>query len=191
MLSQAEVSGLDWGGIQDRNISWAFLRHLATGRVVLVVSLHLPNEKTQLGEQVRRAVATNLPAWAYDLTRSLGLPDIPVIVAGDLNSYQARQPGGAHAILARSGYTDGFAARDRINERYATVNKNGVINARFGGWPGAPYKYNRPGTRIDYVFARGLQPLRYELFLRLRGDGSFDERYRASDHNPVIVNWAL
>lgn len=190
MISQQELSGLDWGGIQDRNISWAYLRHLATGRVFLALSVHLPNEKTALGEQVRRTVATNLPGWAAQLSSSLGVPDVPVVIGADLNSYQERQPAGAHSILGRS-FTDGFAAKDRVNERYATINKNGVINARFGGWPAKPYKYNRPGTRIDYVFGKGLTPVRYELFLRLRGDGFFDERYRASDHNPVVTTWAL
>ena len=91
---------------------------------------------------------------------------------------------------ARRREHDAVAAGERVNERYATINKNGVINSRFGGWPAKPYKYNRPGTRIDYVFAKGVTPVRYELFLRLRGD-AFDERYRASDHNPVVTTWAL
>ena len=190
MVSQEEMSGVDWGGIQDRNLSWAFMRHIATGKVFLMLSLHLPNEKTATGEQARRAVAGNLPAWAAALSSSLGLPDIPVVVGGDLNSYKERQPSGAQAILGDAGYSDGFAAGERVNERYATINKNGVINSRFGGWPAKPYKYNRPGTRIDYVFAKGVTPVRYELFLRLRGD-AFDERYRASDHNPVVTTWAL
>jgi endonuclease/exonuclease/phosphatase family metal-dependent hydrolase len=189
MVSQEQLSGVDWGGIQDRNVSWAFLRQTATGKTFLMLSLHLPNEKNALGERVRRAVATALPGWAASLSSSLGVGGVPVLVGGDLNSYQERQPSGAHAILDRSGYTDGFAAKDRVNERFATINKNGVTNARFGGWPARPYKYNRPGTRIDYVFGAGVTPLRYELFLRLRGDGSFDERYRASDHNPVITTW--
>lgn len=191
MISQRDLSGIAWGGIQDRNLSWAFMRQRATGRVFLAVSVHLPNEKTALGERIRRTVSTNLPGWAAALTRDLGHPDIPVVVAGDLNSYQQRQPAGAQAILAKSGYTDGFDAKDRVNERYATVNKNGVINARFGGWPTQPYKYNRSATRIDYVFARGMVPQRYELFIRLNGDGTFDERYRASDHNPVITTWTF
>lgn len=190
MVSQEELSGMDWGGIQDRNLSWAFMRHRATRKVFLVLSVHLPNEKNAIGEQARQAVATNLPGWAAALSSGLGLPNVPVLIGGDLNSYQERQPAGAHEILARAGYVDGFDADERINERYATVNKNGVINARFDGWPAKPYKYNRPGTRIDYVFGKGLTPVRYELFLRLRGD-AFDERYRASDHNPVITTWTL
>lgn len=190
MVSQEELSAMSWGGIQDRNLSWAFMRHIASGKVFLMLSVHLPNEKTATGEAVRRAVAAKIPAWAAGLSRSLGLPDIPVIVGADLNSYKERQPAGAQATLASGGFTDGFDAKDRVNERYATINKNGVSNARFGGWPAKPYKYNRPGTRIDYVFAKGLVPVRYELFLRLRGD-AFDERYRASDHNPVITTWAL
>lgn len=156
MASQAEMSGMSWGGIQDRNNSWAFMRLRATGQAVLALSVHLPNEKTALGEQIRRAVITNLPAWAASLSSALGLPDVPVVVGGDLNSDQDRQPGGAHALLARAGYVDGFTVKDCVNDRDPTINKNGVINARFGGWPSKPYRCIRLATPIDYVFAKGL-----------------------------------
>jgi endonuclease/exonuclease/phosphatase family metal-dependent hydrolase len=182
---------VDWSGIQDRNLSWAFMRHRSSGMVFLAVSFHLPNEKNGVAEQIRRAVTTRLPAWIADLTSAVGYDGLPVVIGADLNSYQDRQPGGAHVLLPRAGYADGFDAAERVNERYATVNKNGVTNARYGGWPPKPYKYNRPGTRIDYVFGKGVSPVRYEVFLRLRGDGSFDERFRASDHNPVVVTWGL
>lgn len=190
MVSQRAVSGLAWGGIQDRNLSWAFLQQRSSGQAFLAVSLHLPNEKNVAGERIRRAVASELPGWVDRLTTSVGYPDIPVVIGGDLNSYRERQPSGAQAILTRAGFTDGFDAADRVNERYATINKNGVANARYGGWPDRPYKYSRPGTRIDYVFAKRMRPVRYEVFLRLRG-GAFDERFRASDHNPVVVDWVL
>lgn len=191
MASQAEMSGMSWGGIQDRNNSWAFMRLRATGQAVLALSVHLPNEKTALGEQIRRAVITNLPAWAASLSSALGLPDVPVVVGGDLNSDQDRQPGGAHALLARAGYVDGFTVRDCVNDRYATINKNGVINARFGGWPSRPYKHKPAGDAYRVRLREGSFPVRFELLLRLRGDGSFDERFRSGDHNPVVVTRAL
>lgn len=189
MVSMQKVSGISWGGIQDRNISWAFMRQKATGKTFIALSLQTPNEKTAQGERIRKALATKLPTWVASFTSSLGYPNIPVIIAGDWNSYQARQPNGAQTILAKSGYTDAFDAKDKVNARYATINKNGKINRRFKGWPPKPYQYNRPGTRIDYVFGKGVSPVRYELFIRTTGSGAFDERYRASDHNPVVTDW--
>lgn len=191
MISQQILSGVPWGKIKDRNISWAFLRHKATSKAFVAASAHLPPDKTPTGETARQAVARAFPSWMSNLTASLGYPGIPVIIGGDLNSFAERQPRGAHKILADAGFTDAFKAKTRVNARYSTVNQNGRFNARYKGWPPKPYKYGRPATRIDYVFATGLRPLRHEVFIPLLKNGNFDDRWRASDHNPVITDWAL
>ena len=47
-------------------------------------------------------------------------------------------------------------------------------------------------ARIDYVMVRnGVMPLRYEVFLRLRRNGTFHPAYRGSDHNMVLGTWRL
>ena len=68
MVSQRELSGLSWGWVQDRNVSWAYLQDIATGGVFIALSLHLPNEKTDQGENLRRGIAANVSRWIDDRT---------------------------------------------------------------------------------------------------------------------------
>jgi endonuclease/exonuclease/phosphatase family metal-dependent hydrolase len=191
MDSQREVSGIPWGSIQDRNVSWAYLQDIASSAVFLAVSVHLPNEKTTAGEQVRQAVARNLSGWIDALNAERGLPGIPVVVMGDLNSYAARQPQGAQWILAQDGFIDAFDTEQRVNARFGTVNFTPAIR-QWQGFPPQPFKYAQLASRIDYVFAKnGVVPLGHEVVLHLRADGTFDPAYRGSDHNLVRAHLAI
>lgn len=190
MASQHELTGLAWGPIQDRNISWAYLQDLATHAVFLAVSVHLPNEKTPKGEEVRQAVAQKIPGWVDALNADRGLAGVPVVVMGDLNSYQARQPHGAQWILGEAGFVDAFDAPETINDHFGTVNFTPQIR-RWNGFPPEPFKYAHLASRIDYVFGKnGVVPLVHEVVLHLH-DGHFDPAYRGSDHNLVRTRLSL
>ena len=190
MGSQRELTGIGWGPIQDRNVSWAYLQDIATGGVFLAVSVHLPTEKTAKGEDVRQSVARALPGWIDSLNADRGLTGVPVLIMGDLNSYAARQPRGAQWILGQAGYVDAFEAPDRLNARFGTVNYTPRIR-KWDGFPPKPFKYAREASRIDYVFAtNGVVPLRHEVTLHLVG-GKFDPAYRGSDHNLVRTQLSL
>lgn len=184
MMSQRQLSGLDWGNIQDRNVSWAYLQDIATGAVFMALSVHLPNEKTAQGETVRRRTAARIASWAESQNAGLGLGNIPVVLMGDLNSFQARQPVGAQAALYAAGFVDAFSAKVRINAHYPTVNVT-PLTRRWDGFPPRPFRYAGPANRIDYILAKnGVRARSYEVFLTLRR-GRFDNRYRGSDHNLV------
>lgn len=180
--------GVNWdaaGG--DRGFAWALVQHKRSQAVFLAVSVHLPNEKNAAGERARRASAAAMAAWAARKSSDLGVPGVPALVAGDLNSFADRQPRGAQQVLRSKGFTDAFAAPSRINESRPTANY------AFGsdGWPKKPPRFDGPAPRIDYVFGRGARPLRHEVFLRLTRSGAFDERYRGSDHNLVRTLWRI
>lgn len=180
------VTAVPWAGTYDRAWSWAYLRDRASGAPLLVASVHLPNEKTGQGERLRKAAARGVVRSLAANRQAHGLPGVPTVIAGDLNSFAARQPRGAQRIIARAGYRDAHAAGRKVNARVPTVNVTRIHRDPF---PVRPFRFDRP-ARIDYVFASHARPVRYEVFLRLKS-GRFDNRYRASDHNMVVGTFRL
>lgn len=182
----SHIAGSNLRGSADRSIAWAFLMGPTPTTPTLLLSVHLPTPKTAAAERARVTIARNLVKWADDLSDAAGFPNANLVVAGDLNSFDRRQPTGAQTILSSAGLTDGFAAAVRVNGQYGTVNYTRSTR-RFRGYPPSPPHYTDAPTRLDYVMAT-VQPQRYEVFLVLDGAGRFDPRYRASDHNMVMVD---
>lgn len=176
---------------QDRAVSWAFLTPRGSSRPTLYMSVHLITQKTSRGESYRRASARNMAAYAKGLIARSGLKGaVPVVVSGDFNSYQRRQPNGAQTIMTHTGFVDGHQAPVRANANYGTINRAPKIN-KYKGFPPGPYRYGRISpARIDYVFST-VRPVRHEVVLRLTPSGRFDDRFRASDHNMVLVDLPL
>jgi endonuclease/exonuclease/phosphatase family metal-dependent hydrolase len=197
MKGMSTIAGDDFGGIQDRDVSWAFLSPNGSTRTALYMSVHLPTQKSGTGERLRVAVARKLRPWAESLIQRSGLPQadphpqVDIVIAGDLNSFQRRQPHGAQSILSDAGLIDGAEAPERVNASFGTVNYTPKTR-RFGGFPPQPYRYGSGSTpaRIDYVFSN-LSPLRHEVVLELTSSGAFDNDLRASDHNMVLVDLPL
>ena len=191
MESQRRLSGAQWGGIQDRNLSWAYLQDIASGGVFLAVSLHLPNEKTSQGEWVRKRTAAGVAAFTRQLNARRGLTGIPVIVMGDLNSYASRQPQGAQQVFYDGGFVDAFETPERTNAHFPTANYT-LATRHWNGFPPSPFRYSGWASRIDYVLgAGGVRPRSYEVFLKLRADGRFNNRFRGSDHNLVRAGLSM
>ena len=191
MESQRQLSGMDWGPVQDRNVSWAYLQDLATGAVFMAVSVHMPNEKTAAAEDIRRKTAAAIAGWVDRQNAELGLAAVPVVLMGDLNSFAQRQPRGAQQVMYDAGFVDAFTAPARVNARFPTVNMT-PLTRRWDGFPPKPFKYTRSASRIDYILGKGgVTPLRHEVFLTLHSDGTFDNRYRGSDHNLVRATLSL
>ncbi len=189
MAGMSTIAGVDFGGTQDRNASYAFLAPLGSARTTLFISAHLPTDKTGEGERLRVAVASGLRPWAEGLIAGSGLTGVNIVISGDFNSYQRRQPNGAQQVLANTGMIDGYAAPEKVNAGNSTVNYTPKTR-KYKGFPPRPYYYSRDTTRIDYIFST-VAPRRHEVVLHLTGDGKFDNAYRASDHNMVMVDLPL
>lgn len=189
MEGMSVIADTDFGSIQDRAVSWAFLTPRGGGRPALYISVHLPTQKTVDGERLRQAVASHLKGWADSLIRRSGLSRAAIVIGGDFNSYAKRQPEGAQKVLAADGLIDAFQAPVRVNEHYGTVNVT-PATAKYKGFPPRPWYYRNEPTRIDYIFAT-VQPLRHEVVLRLTKSGRFNNNYRASDHNMVMADLKL
>lgn len=188
---QALTGPEPWGTIRDRGFVWALMEHTATGKKFLAASVHLSSEQTAQGEQSRQASARALAPWLRNLANGWGLKKLPIFIAGDLNSYSGRNPGGAQTILAESGYTDGYYAKREKNSNYATSNSANGKN----GWPARPIKFSGQPPRIDYVWGSTAGatriPMKYEVVIKTTSDGDFSPEYQGSDHNLVAVKWKL
>ncbi len=189
MLGQSQIAGVDFGRTQDRNASWAFLAPRGGGRTTLYVSVHLPWRKNAHEEALRVAVASRLRPWAEALIASSGLQGVELVIGGDLNSFQRRQPNGAQQALVNAGLVDGFTAPVKVNGNYGTVNYTPQTR-KYRGFPPRPWFYRNEPTRIDYVFAT-VPAQRHEVVLHLTRKGRFRNKYRASDHNMVMVDLPL
>jgi endonuclease/exonuclease/phosphatase family metal-dependent hydrolase len=189
MAGMSTIAQVDFGGTQDRNASYAFLTPVGSARTTLFISVHLPTEKTAQGERLRVAVASRLRPWADELIAGSGLAGVNIVIGGDFNSYQRRQPYGAQQVLASAALIDGYAAPVTVNGNYSTVNYTPKTR-KYKGFPPRPYFYRRDTTRIDYIFST-VAPQRHEVVLHLTSKGKFDNQYRASDHNMVLVDLPL
>ncbi|HEX6886728.1 MAG TPA: endonuclease/exonuclease/phosphatase family protein [Candidatus Nanopelagicales bacterium] len=189
MTGQSNVAGTWLPGVQERAVSWAFLTPRGSTRTTLYVSVHMPTQQHGTGEALRVAIANRLLPWASELVARSALPQADLVIAGDFNSFDRRQPQGAQQVLRAAGLLDGWLAPEKVNANYSTVNTTPKTR-KYKGFPPGPYFYKRDTTRIDYIFSTAT-PLRHEVFLRLTGDGKFDNAFRASDHNLVMVDLPL
>lgn len=189
MAGLSTVADVSFGTIQDRNVSWAFLTPIGSSKPSLYMSVHLPTDKTTQAEALRVAVAAALRPFGERLIAQSGRPDAQLVIAGDLNSYAARQPYGAQKVLRDAGLIDGFTAPVKVNAHYGTINYAPAI-AQYNGFPPRPYYYKYVPTRIDYVFST-VAPRRHEVVLYRTSTGLFNNAYRASDHNMIIVTLPL
>lgn len=170
-------------------IGFAVVAPRAGGGPMLVVSLHFEKQNGSTGhgadDRMRNATAAGLARWARGRAAELGRPRMPIVLAGDYNSYLRKHPRGPQALLQGMGFTNADTARVRRGAQYATVNKY-PLDAKWDGFPPRPRSFELGGPQIDMIMTAGLgRAERHEIHVRTTPDGRFDERFRASDHNLV------
>lgn len=178
------VDGLRYA--KTREFSWAYLEGLNGTGVFLAVSLHLNNEKNARGKKDRELVGGALTKWAEDLNKASGLEGVPMILMGDFNSYDNREPKGMLFELAEDGWLDSFSAPTNEYKFFGDAYTTSYTGGNRSGWPKRPITSSDP-VRIDYVMYKGelLHADAYQVALRLNEDGTFDNSYRGSDHMMV------
>lgn len=135
-------------------------------------STNLTSERTY--ERLR---ATQVKA-VMDRLAQLNTSNRPVVLSGDLNTYQNNQGGyDAHDALVSAGYYDTAAAVTRINDRYTTMNHFAcTLSVPGSGW----------GSRLDVVAVKGVSGApRWENVL------AKTDCARPSDHNMVVADIRL
>jgi endonuclease/exonuclease/phosphatase family metal-dependent hydrolase len=108
---------------------------------------------------------------------SLNTTNVPVIVGGDLNSWQNNKINNSpHDTLVAQGYYDTSAALTRVNFGYATINdfQETMVPASQG-----------VGVRIDMLFVKGASGAsRFENVMKVT------DTQRPSDHNMIVADIA-
>jgi endonuclease/exonuclease/phosphatase family metal-dependent hydrolase len=173
-----------------RQVAWAYLEQRAGGGTFLAVSAHLTNLKTAAGEADRVAFGRAVTGWADAMNAARGLSDVPVVLMGDLNSFDERQPQGVQRIMRDAGWRDAIDAPHRKN---ADINSVNYTDAFRSGWPSGPLR-NSSGqaSRIDYILMRGpIAPRRYEVMAFLGADGRYLTDYQGSDHQMLRARLVL
>lgn len=127
--------------IHKRGFAYAKFRDRKSGGEFWFVSVHLdPRDGVESlrGRQAQSVVST---------MKRLNTRGLPVLVTGDLNSYQNKAEGNApHDVFVGAGYTDSYIAKSRTNAQYATVNHwDTTVSTNTHGF----------GIRLDYVLGLG------------------------------------
>jgi endonuclease/exonuclease/phosphatase family metal-dependent hydrolase len=177
-----------------RSVAWAYLQGANGTGPFLALSIHTDSAKTAEAEASRVAIGAALDDWAAAWNAKHGMTGAPVVLMADLNSYRKRQPQGAQQVLVNEGWVDAATAPQKRNVQFSTINYNPLLGVNEQGFPAKPYEFRtskrKPtldATRIDYVMAKGagIEPLDYEVVIRLNPDGTFAADYQASDHQMV------
>jgi len=170
----------------DRFATWALFRDRDSQRVFYAASVHLKVGETMADLLSRDDCAGGLDLFLRRLASSQGRASAPIVILGDLNSDNVRHPEGAQETFVAEGYVSSASAPKRSNMSKASVNSQAL------GYPSRPAVWTLGGPRIDYIFARGgggfVSHLNQVVLTRT---GTFDERYRGSDHNLQLAVLSL
>lgn len=162
-----------------RSAAYAKFADRRTRQQFFVVSVHLDSRHsdTAATEATYDALRGRQVDAVVSKIASLNPTGLPVLIAGDINSYQHLRVGNApKERLAELGFIDSAAARSRTNMAYSTFNGFAVTQRRSGlGY----------GSRLDAIFVRGGSPVSFENVTNVT-DSS-----RPSDHNMVLSTLIL
>ena len=171
---------------KNREFSWAYLEGLNGTGTFLAISMHLNNQTNARGKKDRDLVGKELTKWVDELNEARGLTGVPMVLMGDLNSYLKREPKGMIYRLLENGWKDSFNSPVNEFKFFEDAYTTSYTGNSQSGWPKRPITSSNP-VRIDYVMYKGefLQADAYQVALRLKEDGTFDNKYRGSDHMMV------
>lgn len=163
-----------------RRASYALLADRATGKRFWVASAHLDQRHSTAAatERTYEVLRANQVKTVMARLAQLNTAGLPVVLAGDLNTYQNNQGGyDAHDAVVAAGYYDTAAATVQVNRRYTTMNHfSCTLAVPATGW----------GSRLDVVTVKGVWGApRWENVMAVT------DCNRPSDHNMVVADIRL
>lgn len=162
-----------------RSAAYAEFQSQATGQRFWVVSVHLDSRHSsnltteKRYQELRRAQVAKAYAKVVGLAHGN-----PVIIAGDLNSWQNNRAGHQpHDYLVSKGFYDTAGAVTQVNIQYPTINDFATTLK-----PGM----NGYGVRIDAILSNGpAGAKRFENVMKVT------DSHRPSDHNMILADLVL
>lgn len=166
-----------------KHFAWALLENTATKERFYVVSAHLPNSSAPESQRLRLGITQGIHGY---MSAKPGASTLPIVLMGDLNTDVGRYPTGPTTWLRQQGYYSAAHAVQQRNIRLGTTNNQ--YHTVDGGYPARPFTYAYVGTRIDHIFIKNSPgAASYDNQVVLRSNGTFDERFRGSDHNLQVA----
>ena len=172
----------DFGGGQDKFITWAVFETLEGGKKLGVISVHLAYQGGEQGEAYRLAQVPQVVEVAKQINTKYFCP---VLTGGDMNCNMNSKP---YAEYLKLGFTDVWTAigegenrdDDATNFGYPTWNSQLGMFERPGGMGGSF------ATAIDHVFY-------YGMGLSFKSYRIIQDNYVmcTSDHCPAVIDFDL
>ncbi len=163
-----------------RHAAYAQFRDLSSGKRFYVVSAHL--DVRHGSSLAKEKVYTHLRAvqmkTIVDRMAAINTDDLPLVVAGDTNSWQTLSAGnGPHDALVTRGFADTAAAPHAVNLEYSTFNGFATNQHRY------PQGF---GSRLDLIMTKGFAGASSFENVTKASDSS-----RPSDHNMIVADTLL
>ena len=163
-----------------RKATYAKFADKATGEQFYFVSVHLDarHSTNVTVEKTFDALRAAQVKAAIDGVASQNTANLPVILGGDINTWQNNKVGyTAHDVLIDNGFYDTAAAQKHTNLRFTTMNDWRLTLPD----PGAGF-----GSRLDAVLVKGITGASYWENVMEVTDST-----RPSDHNMVLADIRL
>lgn len=163
-----------------RHAAFAVFADRNTGKRFMFASVHLDarNSTNSTTERTYERLRATQIRWVINRLNLFNTSHLPIVVAGDLNTFQAHMAGyDAHDALISSGFYDTAAAENQTAARYTTMNHmDTTLTLPSSGW----------GSRLDVITVKGVRGATdFENVMRVTDSN------RPSDHNMVMSDIRL
>ncbi|TQL62114.1 endonuclease/exonuclease/phosphatase family metal-dependent hydrolase [Rarobacter faecitabidus] len=164
-----------------RRAAYALFEQISTGKVFYFVSVHLEHREGTTSKSILKLdkLRGKQATAVVSTMKSINTSGYPVIIGGDLNSWQNYQRTGAlpQTKFLKGGYIDGASATKRVGVKYPTSSQWATtVKASTVGF----------GSRIDYLLAKGVAGATRYTNTMVRKDSR-----RGSDHALIKVTFRL
>lgn len=163
-----------------RRAAYAEFRDLSSGKRFFAVSTHLDirHSKNKTLEKKYNKLRASQMKTVIKTMKTINTADRPVVVAGDMNSWQTITVGnGPHDALMADGFTDTAAAPEAVNLQYSTFNQFAKKLHLY------PQGY---GNRLDLIMTKGFAGV-----TRFENVTKASDSSRPSDHNMIVADTVL
>jgi endonuclease/exonuclease/phosphatase family metal-dependent hydrolase len=163
-----------------RRAAYAEFSNIATGKRFFFVSAHLSWTSSTKYSTLQRynTLRRDQAATIASFVDRLNTGHKPVIIAGDMNSWQTKSAGnGPHDYLVQHGYYDASAAVRAVNLKYETANYFQTTQTA------SPQSY---ANQVDMIFVKGSPGATLFENVTKRVNSA-----RPSDHNLVYADLVL
>ena len=163
-----------------RRAAYAEFRDQASGKRFFVVSTHLDvrHSTNKTTEKALNALRGAQMKTVIDTMKTVNTADRPLVVAGDMNSWQTIKVGNApHDTLVANGFADTAAAPEAVHLQYSTFN----------GFARTQHLYPQGyGNRLDLIMTKGFAGV-----TRFENVTNPTDSSRPSDHNMIVADTVL